>query len=95
MSLVTRITSRVRCGRASCLSQLCLGRIASDEVAWHECQPGCDVVELSGSVEELVDDVGVTLFVMKEEYEVQCQVTRKTEKDPDGGLWPVHPTALG
>jgi len=42
-----------------------------------------------------VDDVGAPLFVMQEEYEVHCRVTKKTEKDPDGGLWLAHPTALG
>ena len=48
-------------------------------------------MKLYESVEALAEDVGVPLFVVKEQHEAHYQAVKKTEKDPDGGSWSAHP----
>merc|ERR1740121_2116307 len=73
--------------------RLCLNKAASDEIIWH-CKhyTGRGVMKFYESGEALAKDMGVPVSVLEETHEGHYQAAKKTEKDPDGGSWPAHPS---
>ena len=42
--------------------------------------------------DDLAKDMGVPLAVIEQAHEDHFQAAKKTEKDPDGGMWPAYPS---
>merc|ERR1712176_535365 len=73
--------------------RLCLNKAASDEIIWH-CKhyTGRGVMKFYESGEALAKDMGIPVSVLEQTHEEHYQAARKTEKDPDGGLYPAYPS---
>merc|ERR1719486_1153060 len=73
--------------------RLCLNKKASDEIIWH-CKhyTGRNVMRYFESGKALAADMGVDVSVLVKTHDEHYAAAKNTEKDPDGGSWPVYPS---
>jgi len=73
--------------------RLCLNKAASDEIIWH-CKhyTGRGVMKFYPSGADLAKDMGVPLDVLVDTHQKHYEAAKKTEADPDGGVYPAYPS---
>merc|ERR1712066_547557 len=73
--------------------RLCLNKAASEEIIWH-CKhyTGRGVMKFYENGAALAKDMGIDVQVLIDEHNQHHEASKKTEKDPDGGMWPAYPS---
>jgi len=73
--------------------RLCLNKAAGEEIIWH-CKhyTGRGVMKFYESGADLAKDMGIPLQTLIDEHDQHYQAAQKTEKDPDGGMYPAYPS---